>query len=364
MLSTLIVALLQMLQPAVASRDWQPERTWVFAVGILEWPKAAGLGAFPQKGRRDAELVEHFKSRGVPADQIRFLKDEEATLANIRTGLRTFLPKVRRGDLLIVYYAGHGSYGPEKSLQLANYDAATAWWSVPGLISAIEGNVDGAKVWLMADCCFSGGLAQEVGKKPRRNSYGCLTSAHVHSTSTGNWTFTDCILQGLRGDPRLDRDSDGAVQFGELAHHVELTMAFAEGQKATTRFDTQFSKEFRVSGVDKTLPKDPLGERVEIFWKEQWYRGWILEKGNDKKKVKVRYAGFGPEWDEWVGPERWRPYKTLTLAAKTPVKVQWNKEWYKATILRSWEGLHLVHYVGFGPEWDEWVGPERIRKGP
>lgn len=359
---TALVVLLLMAQPPAAARDWQPARTWLFAVGILEWPKEANLGAFPKEGRRDAELVELFKKRGVPADQIRFLKDEQATLANIRGGLRALLQRVRRGDLLVVYYAGHGGYGKDLSLRLANYDAAAGpWWPAAGLVAAIEGSVEGAKVWLMGDCCYSGGLALEVGKRPRRNHYACLTSAHVHSTSTGNWTFTECVLQGLRGDPQLDRDGDGVVRFGELALRVESMMAFAERQKATTRFDPGFGKGFRIAPVDPAIPKEDVGDRVEVFWKGQWYRGWVLEKAADGKKAKVRYAGYGREWDEWVGQERWRPYTARALAAKTPASVQWKGEWYRATVLQSWEGLHLVRYAGFGPEWDEWVGPERVR---
>ena len=351
-----------LLAPPHAVWDWQPASTWVVAVGVLQWPKVANLSAFPKKGRRDTELVEHFRSRGVPADHIQFLKDEQATLANIRTTLRSHLPRVRPGDLLVVYYAGHGSYGKDFSLHLADYDATPdQWWPAPELVAAIERHVDGAKVWLMADCCFSGGLASEVGKKPRRNQYACLTSAHSHSSSTNHWTFTECVLQGLRGDPRFDRDGDGAVQLGELAARVETTMAFAEQQKATTRFDPQFGKDFRVAVVDPTFPVEHLGRRVEIFWKAKWYRGWVLAAGQDDEPVKVHYAGFGPEWDEWVGRERWRPYEPKAIPAKTPVSVLWKGEWYDATVSQSWEGLHLVQYVGFGREWDEWVGSDRIR---
>lgn len=56
---------------------WQPEKTWVF-VGVLEWMDSKMWSSFAQENRRDAELIEELKKRGVPADRIVFLKDAEA----------------------------------------------------------------------------------------------------------------------------------------------------------------------------------------------------------------------------------------------------------------------------------------------
>lgn len=43
-------------------------------------------------------------------------------------------------------------------------------------------------------------------------------------------------------------------------------------------------------------------EKVSILWKEKWYPGKILEVKGDK--YKVSYDGFGAEWNEEVGLER------------------------------------------------------------
>ena len=39
------------------TRDWQPQRTWVFVVGTLQWKHRDMFDSFPQKDRRDAQLV-------------------------------------------------------------------------------------------------------------------------------------------------------------------------------------------------------------------------------------------------------------------------------------------------------------------
>src|SRR5207237_100875 len=60
-------------------REWQPQRTWVFAVGILQFQHKDMFESFPQKNRRDTQLIEFFRQQGVPESQIVFLKDGQAT---------------------------------------------------------------------------------------------------------------------------------------------------------------------------------------------------------------------------------------------------------------------------------------------
>src|SRR6516162_6147276 len=70
-----------------AAPRWDVRRTWVFAVGVLEWKEADLFHPFPKEGRKDVELVRLFRARGVPAKQITFLKDKEATQPRIRQAL-------------------------------------------------------------------------------------------------------------------------------------------------------------------------------------------------------------------------------------------------------------------------------------
>lgn len=51
-----------------------------------------------------------------------------------------------------------------------------------------------------------------------------------------------------------------------------------------------------------------------------------------------------------------------TWDAKDEVDVEWRGRWWPATVLeRRSSERYLVHYDGYGEEWDEVVGPERIR---
>jgi hypothetical protein len=44
------------------------------------------------------------------------------------------------------------------------------------------------------------------------------------------------------------------------------------------------------------------------------------------------------------------------------VEVIWKRKWYPAKVLTVERGVHLIHFVDYDSEWDEWVGAERIRR--
>jgi len=49
------------------------------------------------------------------------------------------------------------------------------------------------------------------------------------------------------------------------------------------------------------------GEQVYILWNGNWYPGEILAVYNGRGTYKVHYDGYGSEWDEEVGPDRLSP---------------------------------------------------------
>src|SRR4051812_25666850 len=54
------------------------------------------------------------------------------------------------------------------------------------------------------------------------------------------------------------------------------------------------------------------GQKVEVFWKGQWYPATVLAL--DGEKIRVHYDGYGSEWDQSVGP---RHVRRPTTAANT-----------------------------------------------
>lgn len=358
-----VSACLATADPAPAVEPlWRPDRTWVFAVGVLEWEHSEMWGSFPQENRRDAELARFFHSGGVPADHIVYLADAKATLACIRTELAGLLARTRAGDFLLLYYAGHGDREEKTgAVYFANYDAqdAATGWSVREIAETVEASFQGARVLLSADCCHSGGLARAAEKTIHRAACACLTSSLARVESTGNWTFTECLLDGLRGERTVDLDGDGIVRLDELGGYALDRMSFLEDQLVSYRRFGGFRGDLSVATAHGAQVAQLA--RVEVLWEGQWWKAMVLAREGDR--CRIRYAGHGVDDDEWVGPERMRPYLERHRSPGTSVEVEWKKSWYPARVLEASHGLHRVRYDGYGEEWDEWVGPRRIRPG-
>jgi hypothetical protein len=135
------------------------------------------------------------------------------------------------------------------------------------------------------------------------------------------------------------------------------------------------------------------GEPV-VLWGNRWWRAEVLQTEGDKSLI--RYVGYGAEWDEWVGTDRFKLYSeedarksaaTATLTypltvpeslatvpepelnrssfvqgspAKGDLLVEWGNMWWPAEILKQEGSSYLIHYKGYGTNWDEWVTLQRI----
>jgi hypothetical protein len=145
---------------------------------------------------------------------------------------------------------------------------------------------------------------------------------------------------------------------GELAENSYDDMLFAEEQLAEFAFTGNLNRQIIIA---ENIPKAGfrVGERVEVFDQGDWYRAIITEsEGNE---FKVHYFGYEYEEDEWKKPNQIRQFKPKSVAAGSLIEAQYEEKWYPAKVLQVKGGAHLVHYTGFGAEYDEWVSSDRIR---
>lgn len=344
--------------------DLNPQKTWVYAVGILEWAAEEIWAPFPDavEGRFDEKIVNFFKESGVPEEQIVYLQDSEATFEEITRSFPEFVASAGEEDLLIVYFAGHGDWDSETGKHFfVNYDANAEnrdnYWSVTSIFDDIENNFNGSQALLLADCCFSGGLIDEAKRREDSEiSYACVSSAYTHNTSTGGWTFTESLYKSLCGDPSVDLDEDGLITLYDFARYTELEMAFIEEQKSMFFTSGDFDQQMVLANVSEDI--NPIeGKRVEVEYEGDWYKARTLEKSDGQ--VKVFYIEDKSE--DWVTPAQIRPYQPEVFAVGDEVEAFSNEEWIAATVKKQWYGLHLVTYDDYPQWWDEWVGSEYIR---
>lgn len=351
--------------PATArAPGWDPARTWVFAVGLLEWQDSETFPGFDKKDRRDRQLVELFRKRGVPEGQIVYLEDQAATRARIQEELDGLLARTRPGDLLVLYYAGHGYRNEAGTFYMTPYDTDeddTAW-SFDSVLKALDRSFRGDRVLAAADCCYSGSLRALTARRTGRPGFGTLTSSLSRVESTGNWTFTDALLSGLRGEPAVDADRNGAVTFDEVGRYMKREMAFADDQLGMYGTTPGFSPDTVLAVTDRPLlPRE--GEHVEVLEAGTWWKARILQARDGR--VQVRWLGMDGYEDEWVKADRVRPAgaKPATrYAAGTKVDVEWEGTWWPAVVREvDGDGIHHIHYEGYADSWDEWVSAKRVR---
>src|SRR4051812_3741801 len=359
-----LVSLLSLCSPVPAKDlDWQPPKTWVFVVGVLSWKHSEMYGSFPVKNRRDNLLVDFFKDRGVPESQIVYLKDKQATQARIDAAFVEQLNKLRPDDLLIVYYAGHGSKSDDgKDVFLASYDAGddeVEGWSVNSIPGKINGSKCSRVLWLI-DCCYSGQAGLAITRQSKGPPYAAVTSSAASESSTEHWTFTEALLDALRGVSYVDLNHDGTVTLTEFATHVAADMNAAEEQRSTFEHTKGFDPEMALATA-QPLMNPRIGERAKARDADgDWYACRIIDARD--QKFRIHFIGYEDDEDVWVSPNDLQPIKQTSYAKGTKVEVLWKKHWYAATVLQAKDGVHLIHYTDYDSKWDEWVPSRRIRE--
>jgi hypothetical protein len=321
----LLFALLWLLTvgtPAAPAQDryWQPQRTWVFVVGTLEWKDKETFESFPKENRRDRELVRFFREQGVPAAQIVYLEDRAATTRRIQNELRSLLSKTQEGDTLFLYYTGHGYKNDEGRAYFASYDTNdedNPGWAVDSIPATVERYFKGANAFLTADCCFSGALAEAVRAQRSRISYAVYTSATSDDVSTGNWTFTETLLAGLRGRAYIDTDGNGEITFNELGREIKSDMSFAERQTASFILTGKFARQTILAEAGMRVDQR-VGARVEVYSEGDWYKARIIDAG--RGRYRVHYYGYEDSYDEWVKLSQIRGNRRAASFGKSNVR--------------------------------------------
>lgn len=279
--------------------SFDPRRTWVLAIGLLEWKDAETWAPFSKLNRRDTQIVKAFGKLGVPADHLVLLQDKAATVKAVRSTVKTTLAKTRPGDTLIFYYAGHG-YHDGSAFFLVPYDGyeTDTLYSQKQLTGDLESLFRGQRVLLVADCCHSGALANWVKRGGHKKDYAALTSSKASESSTGNWTFSDCFLDALRGEIYLDANHDGVLSLAEVGTELGRQMNFVDHQKARTQYSANFrGKTEFIRANGKKRPGE--GELVRVKAEGSIWPARVVERGS--KGILVHWLGNYENYqDTWV----------------------------------------------------------------
>lgn len=105
----------------------------------------------------------------VPASNISYLQDEQATGENIRAALRSLESRVQEGDRVFIHYSGHGTRAYDKEAggcvesllgYEGTYNALLTNREMASLLKPITNKTD--KLFVMYDACHSGGIVSNA----------------------------------------------------------------------------------------------------------------------------------------------------------------------------------------------------------
>ena len=356
-----VVSFLSSVRIGHAAPQWEPAKTWVFFVSLVKWKDSDSFESFPEENRKDIVFLDTLRKRGVTDDHIAYLKDSAATTAAVERRFDEFLRKPGPDDWVLVYFSGHGYKNDDGVSYLATYDVDDErdGWRFDAVPAAIDRYFRGSHAIIALDACFSGAMANDVKRVKRRVSYAVFASSLASQESTSDWTFTEALISAFGGAPFVDQNHDGHITFDEMGRNAVEDMLFGEEQMATIAYTGNFDSQAVVA--DSTPPASPrIGERVEAYSQDGWYKGYIADIRADQ--YRIHYYGYDDSEDEWVTTRSIRSPKVVHYVIGEKVDVQWKKQWYPATVLRVKASSQLVKYAVYGNERNEWVSSARIRR--
>ncbi|MEZ5014152.1 MAG: caspase family protein [Chitinophagales bacterium] len=401
-----------------AANTWiDPQNARVLIVGVLTYADAS-LGNFDTYHRKDVELADAFRAYGIPDDHITTLYDENATLENMQNALMEIAAVSDAHTQFIFYFAGHGFNGYNANadaIYFANSDISANHPSNSGFNIAYLSDVfipafHGDRMILMADCCKSGGLVAVAESFAAQDKQAiALCSCFYTDWSTGNWTFTQKIIDGLSGDALMDADKNGNVDLGELKFGIAQGLKFIDRQRPD--FYSSVSDAVCVAFVGDPVLDLPdtslrIGDYVFAKHLNNWVTVQITGKENGKYTGRYyNYADYLPiqfldsEWRKpyfvhypagseiWLdnykdkpgtvldvdddfmelqsdrnGEIQWCTYECVLHASQIPALIQ-NAQgnWLPGKVLESEGGMYYISYDDKQYAWDEWVPDFRVQ---
>ena len=233
-------------------------------------------------------LIEH---AGYKAENIKLLKNQEASAANVRSTLGTWLPRqVSDEDMVLIYFSGHGGAEPsirgdvkdgtEKYMMLSDSKVDDMYGTAIPMseLAKIFGRIRADKLLFAMDSCYSGATGKGVMREGMkaiglRDDYlNALTGSSgtvvltasrasevsMESKKLSMGVFTHFLCQALTG--LADSDSDGLVSVVELFQFVNTMVPKTAKQMGSSQHPVMKGE---MSGTFPIAVVKPEGESGE-----------------------------------------------------------------------------------------------------
>lgn len=226
-------------------------KQWALLVGVSQYASPRLSLRFAHRDVEKLwELLQTERCGKFVPERARVLVNQQATTAEVTRALRSFLKLPAEGDMVLIFFSGHGAVDRknEKHRDIVYFlthdadpeDVAGSALPMREIMQSLADNLRARRVVMMIDACHSAaveggkGLAsadpivldQYLGQLARsEEGFAILTSCEASEQSRedvrwgdGHGLFTHLVLEGLRG--KADSDGDGRVTLGELFDYV------------------------------------------------------------------------------------------------------------------------------------------------
>lgn len=209
-------------------------RVWALVVGVADYQNIAKLTYTTEDAKKFYGFLRSPDGGAIPAEQVRLLTDEEATVKNILNNMAELFSEADSNDLVIFYFAGHGKEGGFLPI---DYDKSKNNMLYHHMIN-MELKDSRAKFKLcVADACHSGSFGatrstENVRQRIKRfyrsfdnvkSGLAVLLSSAAEEVSLEasklkQGVFSYFLIQGLRG--QADTNENGIITVKELFDYV------------------------------------------------------------------------------------------------------------------------------------------------
>jgi hypothetical protein len=339
---------------------FDPKKARVIIVCLAQYAANANLNNFSTDDRLDTAFVNQLITKGVPKDKITFLKDKEATLANIQTKVKEALSQSTPDETLIFYIGSHGGYDATKQ-QWNYYTYEEGKLNFSWILQALNTYFKGQKALLFSDSCYSGGMIELAQKQKPKMQLAILSSAYQHNIAYSGWRFIDVLMRAFNGDAVVDVNQSGVITIDDLFHYARKHMEFVAEGMPQFWLSEGFSPQYELAAIGQPSANQQIGQYEEVFQDKKWKKAEILDIKNNQ-----HYVHFTDNADKaWVNVDSTRAFQYPVFAIGDKVSVQGKNSkgewlWYPATVSARDGWMYLIHYKDYDAIYDEWVGPSRI----
>lgn len=274
-----------------------PERQWALLVGVskyLHLPESEWLDGCDADASSLAQFLASPRGGSFPADHLRLLVNDQATITTIRLAMDSLIKRARAGDVVYIFFACHGKvelYGSGEVAYLLPYDCDPEHLNATALPMDevrryVDVNLRQCQVVLISDACHAGGLGPVAGEQRRMPSIadhlldigersGALNimacrrdeSAVEDPRLGGHGLLTYCLLKALNGDG--GSAPDGTVRAQDVLEYLMRQVPRLADSEQHPRHSSNYNDDFPMAqlkrpGAELDLPPIPSNSVTSV----------------------------------------------------------------------------------------------------